>query len=93
MHESTDFGSTENVLRHIKERADDLLEAVIPLTPAVRIEPEETYPGLAMRNVGLILRYLDGSQSLIHKDAAELVLNDGILNRMKVKIRLVGEGP
>lgn len=81
----TNFGSSEALLAHIKSRADDLQRAVIPTAPV-----QLTYMGVpqAVLPVGMILFSLEDRREMITVPDAELLLNDGILNRMRVKIEI-----
>jgi hypothetical protein len=84
MFEQQDFGAIENVLRFIQERSDDIERVVIPQTASIR----DKKTGEVIPDVGLIVWWTDGTKSLVFREAAELVLNDGILNRMKIRIEL-----
>ena len=44
--------------------------------------------GQQISEVGLILMMTGGNKDLIMREDAEFVLNDGILNRIKIKIEL-----
>ena len=87
--EERSFGSSEAVLRFIQERSEDIEKAVIPQFPTIVLsdggEPEE-------REAGLVLHMLDGYMTILHPKDAELVLNDGILTRMRIKIELYRGG-
>jgi hypothetical protein len=84
MIERTDFGSVENVLRFIQERSDDIERVVIPQAASL----QDSQTGKVIPNVGLIIWWVDRKKSFIFHEAAELVLNDGILNRMQIRIEL-----
>ena len=81
-----DFGSTENVVRYIQERSDDIERAEIPQVPTIwwvmpdgeRLEIE----------AGLVLRLSSGRMQVLHPQDAMAVLNDGILTRMRIPIEL-----
>ncbi len=84
MYEQEEFGTVENVLRFIQERSDDIERVVIP--QAASLIDKQT--GDLIPDVGLIIWWVDGTKSFIFHEAAELTLNDGILNRMKIRIEL-----
>jgi len=82
------LGNSEAVLRFVQERSDDIVRAVIPMSSYV-IEMENGIPtGQQIADVGMILVMIGGDKSLLMRQDAEIVLNDGILNRMKIVIEL-----
>lgn len=87
MGEIRDFGSSEALLAHIKEKSDDIEKAVIPTSPVQITTPGE--PDRFMR-VGMLLHLVGRQPALISREDAEVVLNDGILNRMRIKIEIRG---
>lgn len=80
------YESSGELLRVIQERSDDIERAIV------------TPPGFVMENPDgrkvrfpaftLIFKTVSGQQLVVGKDDAEVVLNDGILTRMKVPIQL-----
>jgi hypothetical protein len=83
-----DFGDSQNVLRYIQEKSDDIQEVEIPLYPFGHLTQDGVPTGEVLHDVGLIVHCVKGNKLFIHKNDAELVLNDGILNRMKIPIKL-----
>jgi len=79
----SDFGSTEALINYIKEKADDIEFVEIPQSP---------YLTRNERNVviGMILHCVN-DEKVISPRAAETLLNDGLLNRMSIKIKLVNQ--
>jgi hypothetical protein len=77
-------GDSHGVLRAIQAQSEDFVRAVIPVTPTV-FDPES---GQLIAGVGLIL-YRAKGVDLIMREAAELILNDGILNRMRISIEFM----
>jgi hypothetical protein len=82
-----DYGSSERFLKEIQERSDDI-EKIVLLPPGligtagVRVDPPT-------EGISLLIRFLDGTgQRAIHPDDVEIILNDGILNRMRIKIEV-----
>ena len=75
-------GNTEALVRLIQEQSDDIEKVVIPQYPFVVLEGEQV-------EAGLIIHLVSGRLRIIpNKTDAEAVLNDGILNRMKIHIEL-----
>ena len=78
-------GGTEGLLQYIRERTDDIEKAVIPQHLSVVFHPGEEEVEAA-----LVLHLISGETLIVQEKAdAEAVLNDGILNRMKIRIELL----
>ena len=84
--EEQNFGSSEAVLQFIREKSEDIEKAVIPVGARVFIRGRGVEP--TMMVTGMILYMLNGHLKVLNPADAELVLNDGILNRMHVRIEL-----
>ena len=81
-----DFGDSATLLAYIKERSDDLEKAVIPQMQFVTLTGKDGI--VANIETGMILHLSDGHNKLLTPTDAEIVLNDGILNRMRIRIEL-----
>jgi hypothetical protein len=88
--EFMDFGSSENLLRYVQEKSDDWERAVIYCTDWVQMTfPNGAATGrLPTKNLGMVL-YTSDRPVLLTKTDAAVVLNDGILNRMKIRIEIL----
>lgn len=84
-----DFGDSDAVLSYIRERSEDLQRVVIPQSPYLTL----TKGGVPQRNVvvGMVLHFISGDRQFITPTDAQVILNDGILNRMKVRIELMNQ--
>lgn len=83
--EDLDFGSTENAIRYIKEKSDDIQKAIIPQSKETNIYTAGKLH-MTYRHVGLVLLMMTGHQHVMGRKDAEAVLNDGILARMRIPI-------
>jgi len=83
MHE-WNTGGTAETLQYIKEKSDDIEKVVIPQSQFI------IFPKTGERiEASLVLHLIGGALKIVpNKRDAEAVLNDGILNRMKIKIEL-----
>lgn len=81
------FANSAELLRFLQERAEDIERVEIPLFHPVTITDGHQKRHVA--NVGMLLHMINGDRPYIHIQDAELLLNDGILNRMKIKISLL----
>jgi len=82
------FDSDEDALAHLKGRADDIAQVAIPVGGPVTVlhkgRPLGPYEGIAM-----IVFMVSGDIHLFRPSRAELILNDGFLNRMRIKISVL----
>ena len=81
------FESSAELLTFIREKADDIEKVVIPNTGSSIL----TFHGMSVNfinDLGMIIHTLQ-QRILVGESNAEVILNDGILGRMRVKI----EGP
>ena len=81
-----DFGSTEALLKEIQERSDDIEKAVI-LPPGFVFTYLGQAKSLPLKQFGLVLHFAN-ERKVIFGDDVAVVLNDGILNRMRIQIEL-----
>ncbi len=81
-----DFGDGQRVLAYIQQRSKDLVYVVIPQLPCLTL----TNDGVHYTNVevGMVLEFVGGGREFLTPGDAEVVLNDGLLNRLKLEIRL-----
>lgn len=82
-----DFGSSEELLRYIQEKSDDI-ERVVIIPPGAVV----TYMGVPQAPIEefkAMLYLCNGERKVIGTTDAEILLNDGILNRMKLKIEFL----
>ena len=80
------FPNPDRLLDHIREKSDDIEKVGIPRFHQM------TLGGLVYNNPGMIFFMIGGVKSVIGLQDAERVLNDGILNRMKIKIEFLEAG-
>lgn len=80
--------SAKEVIDYIKARADDISNAQIACGGVITVKQENGQEIIAP-NAGMILVMMGGENLLVHKDDVAAVLNDGILNRMRIPISCV----
>ena len=78
----------DGLLDYVKERSDDFDKAVI-FGPGAVFSAPDGKSGKTANSFGMIFYFVGGERKIIGKDDAEIVLNDGILHRMKVKIEFL----
>ncbi len=82
------FSSVDALLRDLQERSDDMDSMTIQVANGIHtVGPQgerQFHP-----NAGGFIRLCDGSHIMIHREDAEALLNDGILQRMKIPCRLL----
>lgn len=82
---SEDFGSSSALLKEIQERSDDIEKAVI-LPPGYSLSRDGKQTSKPFPTFLLMLFFVNGDRKIMHGDDGEMVLNDGILNRMRIRI-------
>ena len=82
--EAWNTGGTPELVRYIQERSDDIEKVVIPQHPCI------AFPATGEQvEAGLVIHLIGGDLKIIpNKQDAEAVLNDGILQRMRIRIEL-----
>lgn len=85
-----DSGDSLDILRFIQEKSGNIKQVEILLLPFhVKCEGNhwlKYYDDIS--HLGLIVHSVGGGAFFIEKEDAELILNDGILHRMKIPIKL-----
>jgi hypothetical protein len=83
-----DFGNSEELLKHLKEKSDDITKVIIHVPDLVEFREPGRPPSNPIRGVGMAIEYMDGRQGVIAIRDAENLLNDGILNRVGIKFEI-----
>jgi len=82
------FESDEEALHFLKSRADDIAQVAIPVGGPVTVLHKGQSLG-PFTGIGMIVFMVSGDIHLLHPSRAELILNDGFLHRMRIKISLL----
>jgi len=85
--ESAEFPTVAALVRYIHERSDELQKAVV-IPPGVAFVENETELLAPVECFTLLLRVAKGDPIVVRDEPVEAILNNGILNRMHVKIEL-----
>ena len=85
--EFTNFGSSDKLLAYIKEKSDDL-ERVEILPPGAGIRYKGQLVGTT-QEFQMMLCLIGDQRKVIGQRDAELLLNDGILSRMNIRIEFM----
>lgn len=72
----------------MKARADDIASVGIPVSGPVSVLHRGQTLG-PFQGMGMIVFMVSGDIHLLRPSRAELILNDGFLNRMRIKISLL----
>jgi hypothetical protein len=86
--EHVHFESDEDALQYLKARADDIVQVGIPINGPVTIlhKGQEIGP---IHGIGMVVSMVSGDIHLFRPGRAELILNDGFLHRMRIRISLL----
>jgi hypothetical protein len=82
------FGSSDAVIDHLKQRVDDIDGITLFLAPQIGICDPSGVQQRVMNAAGGQLSFCNGEKAVIHHETMEQLINDGILHRMGIKIRL-----
>jgi hypothetical protein len=82
----TNFGTSEKLLQYLREHSDDIEKAVIPQMESLTLMNAGQSEGAV--EVGMVLHMVEDRMIFLTPTDAEILLNDGILNRMEIKIEL-----
>ena len=81
--ETRRFPSSAEFLAFLRETSDDMKSVTIPVQPAIEIVGPQGDKKRA-KNVGAVIELCSGKSVFLHREDAEMLLNDGVLARMKV---------
>jgi len=91
MPDTNRFETPEELIAHIKERVDDIDSVSINMSNAVlRTNTDGTKT--EVHDVAMIINYCNGRPGMIHRDAAEILLNDGVLINLRIPVHLCPPG-
>ena len=82
--ENYEFATREEILAYLREHCDDIDSVVIPVQPGIDIAGPDGQRRRVM-NVGAILKTCGGGRKAIHREDAAMLINDGVLQRLKIK--------
>lgn len=85
--EQRKFPTTEALIREIQELSDDIESVTIPVAEGILVAGPDG-KGTLMPKAGAMIRLSNGRSEVISREDAEALLNDGILQRMRLPIRL-----
>jgi hypothetical protein len=86
--ERIQFVTDEHALSYLKDRVDDIAQVAIPVGGPVTVLHKGQSLG-PYYGIGMIVFMVSGDIHLFQPSRAELILNDGFLNRMRIKISLL----
>lgn len=81
-------GKANDIIEKVRELADDIDSAVLPASRSmVLVDTRTGDPTGTATDIGIVLRFCDGKMLGIRTREAEMILNDGILNRVGITIK------
>jgi hypothetical protein len=87
MPESSFFGSPDELIKHIKSKADDIDTIYINYSNALLITNGDDTK--VIKNVGGVIRYCSGQPSFIHATDLERLLNDSGIRRLNIPFKII----
>lgn len=85
--ESERFASAEELLRMLRERADDFNEVRVQVPKDILMRGPNGEKTVASNCCGS-LQLCNGGAILIHRDDLQMLINDGILHRLRIPVTL-----
>jgi len=82
------FSTSDQLLKRLQERSDDFEGVTIMVANDMPISGPDKQRKLAI-DCCCMIKLCNGGSLLIHRDELETLLNDGILQRMKIPISLL----
>jgi hypothetical protein len=82
--EDRQFKSAEEMLRFLKEHVDDIENVVIPVQEAVEVRGPQGERRVT-NGVGAWIKLCGGNSMMISRDDAAMLINDGVLQRLRIK--------
>ena len=89
-YRSQPFASREEFMKQLREKADDFNSITIMVVNDLPLRGPQGELRMAKDGCALV-KLVSGESLLIHRDDLQEILNDGILHRMKIPIRLLPE--
>jgi hypothetical protein len=86
--EHLQFSSDEEALQFLKDQADDIASIGIPVGGPVAVMHKGQMLG-PFHGIGMIVFMVNGNIHLFRPPRAERILNDGLLNRLRIRIQLM----
>ncbi len=81
---NSEFQSSEDLLEFLREHSDDIDIVIIPVQTIVEFR-SPTGKRLKANKVGAVLKMCSGRSQVINRDDDAMLINDGVLQRMKIK--------
>jgi hypothetical protein len=82
------FSTSEDLLRRLQEKSDDFESIKLMVTNDMPLMGPNGEKRLA-KDCCAIIKTCNGQSILIHRDEFEALLNDGILQRLKIPVSLI----
>jgi hypothetical protein len=80
------FPSSAALLKFLRENVDDIESVVIPVTSApLAIRDPQGRVRKVMKGAGAWIKLCGGESLLLSRDDAAMLINDGVLQRLKIK--------
>lgn len=79
------FSSSEELLAYLRENVDDIERVVIPVQEAVQVVGPDGRRHSVVRGIGALIRLCSGRECCISRQDAAMLINDGVLQRLRIK--------
>ena len=82
------FGTPEELIAALKHKSDDMESVSVMVVNDLPIVGPQGHIALASNACGLI-KTCNGTSIMVHRDDLAMLLNDGILQRLRIPISLI----
>jgi len=82
------FDSSDELFEYFREHADDIESVIVPVQDGMMLSGPQGQHHYA-KGCGAMVKLVDGTSRLIHRGEAENLINDGLLQRLRVKVKLL----
>jgi hypothetical protein len=82
------FDSDEEMMQFLREHSDSIDSVIIPVQNGILLRGPNGESAFQNR-AGAFLRMCDGSSITLFREDAEMLINDGVLQRMNIKCTLL----
>lgn len=83
-----EFTTSEQLLRRLQERSDDFEHITVMVVNDIPIKGPQGQ-GRLVKNCCALIKLCNGESLVIHRDEFEVLLNEGILQRLKIPLKLL----
>jgi len=82
------FPTQEELINELKSKMDDVESVVLPIASELQVVNAAGHQVRRASGAGGQIKYINGESIFIHRDDMEAMINDGVFQRIGIKIKL-----